>query len=49
MCEIEQQIAKHCDEQEVLCPKCGSQMYIELCETTLKCSECEHEIEPSEE
>lgn len=46
---IENQIADHCNTQESICPECNANMYIELCSTVLKCSECDHTIETDED
>jgi len=46
---IENQISDHCNTQESICPECHANMYIELCSTVLKCSECDHTIETDED
>jgi len=48
-CHIENQIAEHCNEGESFCPECVGNMYIELGETDLVCSECEYTIDTVED
>lgn len=47
-CHVSNQIANHCNEEESICPECGANMYIELGETDLVCSECGNTIDTEE-
>ena len=48
-CYISNQIADYCSTTESYCPECGANMYIELGETDLVCSECDCTIDTLED
>ena len=41
-CHISNQIAKHCNPDEVICPKCNANMYYSDNNEYLHCSECKN-------
>ena len=48
MCGIEDQIKKHCDEEEILCPACSSTMKFDDLRPCILVCECSHKIDTEE-